>query len=85
MWWKFQGLELAAAANLDRNIPLLRGAWKAFATDTERERLAAESEAIERSGVGDVDGASLRLTQFMEETAERAFERAAELSRECSQ
>jgi len=84
LWWKFQELELAAAQNLARNIPLLREAWKAFEEDTERDRLAAEAEAIAQGKAGNEHQASLRLSRFMQDTAARAIERVNELTRECS-
>jgi dipeptidase len=83
LWWKFQELELAAAGNLARNIPLLREAWKAFEEDTEREREVAESESMVFAQASDEHAASMRLTQFMEKTASRAVQRVAELIREC--
>jgi dipeptidase len=85
LWWKFQELELAAAQNLARNIPLVREAWKAFEEDTERERLAAEAEAIALGSAGKDHEASLRLTRFMQDTAACAIQRVDELTRECSQ
>jgi dipeptidase len=83
LWWKFQALELAAATDLERNIPWLRDAWKPFEKDLERERTLAEGEAATLHRDGDAHAASLRLTRFMEETVARAAECADEFAREC--
>ncbi len=83
LWWKFQGLQLAAAKNLERNIPLLRDAWKPFEEDVERERKVAEEEAARLGAAGDEHGASQRLTCFMEETVARAVQCVDEFTGQC--
>jgi len=50
LWWKFQALELAAATDLERNIPWLREAWKPFEADVERARKLAEMRTLRPSG-----------------------------------
>ncbi|MBW2389241.1 MAG: hypothetical protein JRG89_12500 [Deltaproteobacteria bacterium] len=84
LWWKFQALELAAATDLERNIPWLREAWKPFEADVERARKLAESEATALRSKGDAHAASLRLSQFMEATVARAVECVDDFARECS-
>jgi dipeptidase len=83
-WWKFRGLELAAARNLERNIPLLREAWKPFEEEVERARKQAEGEALALRADGDEGGAARRLTTFMEETVARAVRCVDEFERKCS-
>ncbi|MCP4006258.1 MAG: hypothetical protein GY725_18905 [bacterium] len=83
MWLKFQGLELAAAKNLERNIPFLRDTWKPFEANLELERNLAEREAGALVGEGDENGASRRLTRFMEETAAQVIRLVEELTQKC--
>ncbi len=83
LWWKFQGLERAAAGDLERNIPLLREAWKPFEEEVERERNRAEREAAALIGEGETHRASLRLTHFMEETVAHAVQCANEFEGAC--
>jgi dipeptidase len=84
LWWKFQALELAAATDLERNIPWLRDAWKPFEEDLEHGRKVAESEAVALRSKGDDHGAALRLTRFMEATVVRAAQRVDEFVRKCT-
>ncbi len=84
LWWKFQALERAAAVDLERNIPMLRDAWKPFEQELERAREVVESEAAALSADGDGQRASERLTEFMEHTLADVVQCVSQFERECS-
>ena len=83
LWWRFESLERAAATNLERNIPLLREAWKPVEEEIERNRKRAESEAAALIQNGDEGAASRRLTTFMEDTVARLIESIDDFERKC--
>lgn len=80
LWWKFTNLERAASKDLAKSIPFLREAWKPFEEQVECDRVEAEEEAVSLTASGDLHGASLRLSRFMEATAASAARCADEFA-----
>jgi len=75
-WWAFRKLQEAAGEDLERHTPMLRTAWAEFEDPLEGARLTVEGLAREASAVGGGEFAAELVTDFMEQTAAEALERA---------
>ena len=78
-WWIFKKLQEAVTEDIERNTPVLRAAWAEFEDLLEGARLTVEGLAREASASGRPDSAAELVTDFMEQTAAEALERAETL------
>lgn len=78
VWWAFERLRTAAAADYERFVPMLRDGWTTLEEKIEQERLGVEDHARRAAVQGDTDRSGALLSDFMGWIASEVLDAAEE-------